>query len=1456
MKKIGKKLAIGISLLLVVVMAISTFQSGNVQEAEASTRLHGIQQIVDNLDETDKFLILEIVPDKAYSSLGYYVSGSEPNLDVKLIQRLLTYDTKTIDTNSVEGYLARKTSVLEYLAPIVGANNAVQYSDSFVYTEQLYATENMTGWNMVEATEGNSFSDIRKGYFELASDHGATYGDYDFVPDPDGATTTGPDGEVIPVGTYTYNPGNGDYIWYDSSQGSLQVVQFQKMYYRVAVNSNDWFAKNVLELGEDVVTDGTGVVLSHNVEVVSYTPAELEDLLNSTSTDALSLAQVDMIYISNSSCLALPTDVKYASYDKNVAYLVKSELTNDITWETAYNIYEYVVNSNMPVVIDDPIVSSTASPATLVTANNNMVRLSYLLKDFDTDITMQTYNLPALLSVDPATRLTEDAEKVGNSKVGTQGRVEANVYVNKSGVNLVNSGFSTTIFTKVVGGEGTYEANVVGTDKVVNEIGSENYYYNLEDKETTTEYVYDETGNSQHIVNVSRETFVKYILNYRNRRIEIYKDKITVLDIEPTKYSQLTEQDIRDWLGTTTASQKIKEIEIVQMTTAEFNCKIEDLNEEYDLIYFGNCIGPSNKTGSMDRTTSGSTVTTDYSDNNMDGLIYSHIGDKVTLKFKFGGLLDKEYQSSTILKSDSVSTRFSGNDLTENTVNKLNEFVASGYPVVIASDFYSGSQINTARVDSNSCIYDFMTTNLSANNVMKEQDSQIPILAYYINMAKLNLSIISAPTEYAITYTDNNKTKIQSVDYLAKTGNKYVLTYSFEFSNTSESNANAYNYQAELFIDTNADGQYADTEKLDALTIYETLTLKDVNVNELKPNVRYTVQRELPDDYVGILPWQLKISRVEANNAESIVRASAKGYTAIKANNTVVKVLQIASTQFRDAIYLKDFTEDNKSYSGNTYFETLFADMKTFMGFDIQIDVVSVNKYVSTYNNYISTHAGSTVEDFYNSYYKDYDMIILGFEDCYSDIPSANAVKAIDMFIASGRSVLFSHDTTSYFNVDYDTVENSGHTENKGQPYYHWGYHLNQYIRSDVGMDRYGVTDDELVLLKQGKATTNIQTLGKDGTTVASGDTTKELYTAAVNRLNKDIAYSPNKTTSNIKQTADAGVHGLTNGVINWDNSYNNTNIHYESSAKNYNAKNITQTNKGQITTYPYDLNVEDGDNSRTLSNSYYAVTRDKLAVSKTHPQYYQLDMNMDKDGDGDSDIVVWYCLADNGNDAFPNDGRNNYYIYSVGNITYTGMGHFQGASDTGLGYDEAKLFVNTIIASLDSGKKTPTISIVADANNKATSLEYIYRTYDTELGLEDSENVNLNFYGSDMNIVNGSKKLLVKYYYEVPKATYDKEPAATRTETKDSSGNTIYLIQAKAGEVDGVVDMQNETMASCTISGTWLNSMVKDATTPFKLYVSVQTEITYNQTDGETELTPMAFDYVTFKQRTLFNLD
>lgn len=108
----------------------------------------------------------------------------------------------------------------------------------------------------------------------------------------------------------------------------------------------------------------------------------------------------------------------------------------------------------------------------------------------------------------------------------------------------------------------------------------------------------------------------------------------------------------------------------------------------------------------------------------------------------------------------------------------------------------------------------------------------------------------------------------------------------------------------------------------------------------------------------------------------------------------------------------------------------------------------------------------------------------------------------------------------------------------------------------------------------------------------------------------------------------------------------------------------ICLDNRGQITHYPYILDEQD---------------MEKLDVAETHQQWHQLDMD-------NEDLVVWYSLSDDSQNrtgiysSKENDERNQYYIYNIGNITYTGMGH--SGNEKNLPDSEVKLFVNTMISA------------------------------------------------------------------------------------------------------------------------------------------------------------------------------
>ena len=152
----------------------------------------------------------------------------------------------------------------------------------------------------------------------------------------------------------------------------------------------------------------------------------------------------------------------------------------------------------------------------------------------------------------------------------------------------------------------------------------------------------------------------------------------------------------------------------------------------------------------------------------------------------------------------------------------------------------------------------------------------------------------------------------------------------------------------------------------------------------------------------------------------------------------------------------------------------------------------------------------------------------------------------------------------------------------------------------------------------------------------------------------------------------------------------------------------VQAANEGQITKYPFAI-------------------PDTLFVADTHAQNYQLDLEYDNDGD----VLVWYNLAGTSNrndggrsqvnsssisvyDGKNQDSRNNYYIYTKGNVTYTGLGHSTN-SNSPMSDDEIKLFINTMVAAYRSSASDPYITVTnpdAVTNGKETTLYLEDRDY------------------------------------------------------------------------------------------------------------------------------------------------
>lgn len=163
--------------------------------------------------------------------------------------------------------------------------------------------------------------------------------------------------------------------------------------------------------------------------------------------------------------------------------------------------------------------------------------------------------------------------------------------------------------------------------------------------------------------------------------------------------------------------------------------------------------------------------------------------------------------------------------------------------------------------------------------------------------------------------------------------------------------------------------------------------------------------RKLPESYFKIITWKLEIT----SNKNSYIHTSETGY-AKQARGTGVDPQQIKVVQlqaFKNGNYWDLSNKDGK-------FWKMLGNLKENYNFDfdIQINPVSVN----TVNSYTDDQQMKNLLD-------QADMLIIGFTDGYDNISNAHKqVDAIVDFIKSGKSVLFSHDTTSYINYDQDKM--------------------------------------------------------------------------------------------------------------------------------------------------------------------------------------------------------------------------------------------------------------------------------------------------------------------------------------------------------------------------------------------------------------------------------------------------
>lgn len=882
------------------------------------------------------------------------------------------------------------------------------------------------------------------------------------------------------------------------------------------------------------------------------------------------------------------------------------------------------------------------------------------------------------------------------------------------------------------------------------------------------DYYEQQTGTRPETVSMQDAVF--YIVGNAIGSGGQEKEQLRILELQPcnkfvygSSHWQLYYMNLFPWFK----GSMEEDVTVTTMTTYQFIGDITDLNSEYDLILIGSSQDASNGLNG-------------YNDTQMGHLIYTAIGDLVTdydAKWSWNGRADGGADEKMGSDAWQIKSRYSGTDITKKKYEELRDFLAAGSPIVVDAGLYtSDTQVDTAAVDISSYMYRLISGVYREGNTESllfksgAAGSQRERSRLSDALRQVNCRLVfpeggkplaySAETEDKTVYygeVQNNQGRpgrpgnqttqastyvtgiIVSEHYNTDTdeyGNP-VLRFVFAVEGKTESN-----YGVKLYLDQNGDGIYNDSIKerkeleaaqkaasslnatlaseeanADRIQIFDVTSQTAVTDGNLLAGHTYQLIYRVRSTERGILPWKLEIY----DKANDSIRCSDTGYTAFRVSGDNVEKEQINVLQMN---LMPDMQGEATTYVN-------FADTATETGakFKAYLDAVedfAVNlEFMKNADWYAefgekgskAVRMGYTKEmqiARWKEYLEDYDMLIIGYCDMAAFTNDEIFYEGFIEFVNQGKSVILSHDLVS----DASFLYQANYTITEYDPV----------IRTLAGQRRKYYVGETCYYMysSTGLNGTEVSLLPPDNFMLwyTDGYGWKQLF-------QKDFMSS---VETNIPAdateygTADAGTWQIGDASYKMDaaNEFMDNSVRLLTS---YSRSDLMKDRvlNSSITSYSWPVETEDVEiaNRGQITNYPYQIG-DTMKVTRTHAQNFQLDLEQEDGGD----VTVWYNLTDaydsdvnpgGSNDgvysARSGDSRNNYYMYTKGNITYTGLGH----TSAGLTNDEVKLFVNTMISSY---RDVPEVPYARVTNAEATEHKGNYTLYVVLTGAEDADAV------------------------------------------------------------------------------------------------------------------------------------
>ncbi len=347
----------------------------------------------------------------------------------------------------------------------------------------------------------------------------------------------------------------------------------------------------------------------------------------------------------------------------------------------------------------------------------------------------------------------------------------------------------------------------------------------------------------------------------------------------------------------------------------------------------------------------------------------------VALRQELNGKYDLIYFGSGTYSTEAVPPNSKGSAANHDTKSKMNditklkmdeienEFINKGQPVVIHNDILNQSPEGKLK----SRLKGYKTKTLNhvrfVESSTQAKDAIVQLTSTIFSM-KPKVIIKQAPVDYSSNQSEIYKAQEE-------------LSYQFEISNYDQLASK--NFTAKLYIDGNFNHCYEPVE-----------TVVTQEVTSKSGELQYT----LPPGTSGVRYWKLEVSN------SSGVADYQTGVLRFSDQQVVINVLQV--TNGNNISSLKNNNNMNQSY--------LSTD-----DYMINIDIISMGNSNGSDNNTFNNPS------IYRNLNGKYDMLIFGFADSYngSAIISSGAAEAVQDFIETGQSVMFTHDTVFQTNNNW-----------------------------------------------------------------------------------------------------------------------------------------------------------------------------------------------------------------------------------------------------------------------------------------------------------------------------------------------------------------------------------------------------------------------------------------------------